>query len=109
VRLEAAHIINDTTLAASSEDDQKVVLNVDWNVRENWIVEGKIGYLDASFPQHSGGKRDDQYINAGIGVRYIMNHYMALKLAYDFQNRDSELATNTFDDNQVSLTLQLQE
>src|SRR5262249_14254034 len=52
VRLEAAHIVNDTTLNSSSEDDQKVLLNVDWYLREYLVLQGKIGYEDANFPHH---------------------------------------------------------
>ena len=113
VRLEAAHIVNDTTLNASSEDDQKVLLNVDWFMREYFVVEGKIGYLNANFP-HDPSPRRDKYIDAGVGFKYIMNDWMALRLGYDFEHRDSNSApilgaSQNFDDNQVSLALQFQE
>lgn len=118
VKLEAAHIVNDTTLNASSEDDQKVNLNVDWLVREWLVVQGRIGYLDANFPHHLNGiipqPRRDQYIDAGVGLKYIMNEWMALRVGYDFEHRDSNgivlgLQNQSFDDNQVSLGLLLQE
>jgi hypothetical protein len=120
VRLEAAHIVNDTTLNSSSEDDQKVLLNVDWYMRDYLVLQGKIGYLDANFPHHLDGSnlpspRRDTYIDAGAGIKYIMNEWMALKLAYDFEHRDSNsnlggpFGSQTFDDNQVSLSLLLQE
>jgi hypothetical protein len=117
VKLEAAHIVNDTTLNSSSEDDQKVNLNVDWLVREWLVVQGRIGYLDANFPHHLNGilpqPRRDQYIDAGVGLKYIMNEWMALRLGYDFEHRDSNGIVlglpQSFDDNQVSLGLLLQE
>lgn len=119
VKLEAAHIVNDTTLNASSEDDQKVNLNVDWLIREWLVVQGRIGYTDANFPHHLDGSnnpsaRRDTYINAGVGLKYIMNEWMALRLGYDFEHRDSNSVPilgklQSFDDNQVSLGLLLQE
>jgi hypothetical protein len=114
VKLEAAHIVNDTTLNSSSEDDQKVVLNVDWFLREYLVLQGKIGYLNANFAHHLPTPRRDTYVDAGAGIKYIMNEWMALRLGYDFEHRDSNavgLPTGDqgFDDNQVSLTLQLQE
>jgi hypothetical protein len=120
VKLEAAHIVNDTTLNSSSEDDQKIQVNVDWYLREYLALEGKIGYLDANFPHHlnatstAPSPRRDQYLDLGAGAKYIMNDWMALRLAYDYERRSSNSAPilgakQGFSDNQVSLTLLLQE
>lgn len=101
--LMASRTLNGTTVNnASAQDDQMVRLGVDYSVLPNVMVQAHVGYTDSVF---NGSPRDDKYTDTGIGVSYAMNHTVSAKLAYTFQNRDSTIPGQNFNDNVVAVGL----
>jgi hypothetical protein len=49
--------------------------------------------------------REDNFWRAGARASYALTRVLSLSLAYLYQRRDSNLAGNDFDENQVTLTL----
>lgn len=106
VRLTASRTLNGTTInTAATEDDRLVRLTADYSLRPNVLLEGSFAYNDANF---RGSPRDDKYSLFGIGLKYLMNRYMNAQLRYEHQRRDSSLAGQDFDDNAVTVGLNLQ-
>jgi len=107
VKLDASHIVNNTIIAnASSENDQNVRLTVDWSPLAYLVVEGYGGYINSDFAPNP---RRDNYLDAGISAKYILNRYMALKAGYLFERRDSNQGFARFTDNQFEIGLLFQE
>jgi hypothetical protein len=115
VKLDAAHVINDTTVflgpggtnnPAAAENDQQVELTVDLSALPYLIIEGKGGVLLSNF---NGSSRNDTYYNAGVSAKYLLNEYLALKAGYVFEHRDSNFGGATFSDNEFTLGVILQE
>lgn len=115
VKLDAAHVVNDTTVflspsltnrPAAAENDQQATLTVDFALRPYLLLEGRGQYVDADF---TGSGRTDRYYNAGVNAKYLLNRYMALKAGYAFERRDSNFPGATFDDNEFTVGILLQE
>lgn len=107
VKLDAQHIVNNTLLVgASSENDQSVRLTVDLQTLPNLVLEGYLGYLNSDFAPNT---RRDNYYDAGISAKYLLNRYMALKAGYLFEDRESNTHAFRFTDNQFEIALLLQE
>jgi hypothetical protein len=107
VHATAAHTVNDTILSgASASEDQSGGVSADYEFAENIIIQGNAGYRDS---QYSGGVRDDKYTDVGIGMKYLLNHYMSLNAGYTFENRKSSVVGANYDDNILTLGLTLQE
>jgi hypothetical protein len=103
IRLDAARTINDTTLAgASASDDKSVRIGVDHELLYNVILHAYAGYLESSF---DGIAREDEYASAGAGGDYLINRYARLNLSYDFQQRDSNVLGQDFDDHRFLVSL----
>jgi hypothetical protein len=113
VNLAASHVINNSVVtgavhSAIAEDDEDVKLKVDYAILAYLIAEGNLEYLNTRFAKELPS-RTDNYLDAGIGLKYILNRYMAVRLGYNFEDRSSNLAGNNFTDNQVELALYLQD
>ena len=113
VKLDAAHVVNDTTVfvpgPAAAENDQQVELTVGYFPLPYLDVELKGGYLNSDF---SGTTRTDNYFNAGASAKYILNEYAAIKVAYVYEHRDSSGNGGSdlnFADNEFTIGLVLQE
>ena len=103
--LTASRVLNGTTInGASAEDDQSVRLVADYQARPNIVVTGYVGYTDANF---NGTSRQDNYTSAGLKLNYLMNHNVSAQLGYDFQTRSSSIGGQNFNDNVVSIGLNL--
>lgn len=101
--LTASRTLNGTTVAnASAEDNQRVALAVDYSILRSVMIRGHVGYNDAVF---NGSPREDRYTDAGLEVNYDMNSFTSANLGYNFQNRESTIPGQNFDDNVVTLGL----
>jgi hypothetical protein len=107
VHATAAHTVNDTILAgASASNDQSAGLSADYEFAENIIFQADGIYRDSKY---SGGIRDDKYTDAGFGIKYLLNHNMALNAHYTFEKRASTATGGDYDDNIFNVGLTLQE
>lgn len=105
VHFSASRTLNGTTIAgASAEDDQVVRLGADYSLRRSVKILTHIQYTDSEF---NGSSRDDKYWDAGVGVEYAMNAHMSARLSYDYQTRNSTIGGQNFDDNTVTVGLNL--
>lgn len=103
VRLDAAHTINDTTLAgASASDDRSFRAGVDHELLYNVILHAYGGYLVSTF---DGISREDKYTSAGAGADYLISRYASLNISYDLQQRDSNVPGQDYDDHRFWISL----
>jgi hypothetical protein len=97
VRLNAARQLVDTTLpGASASDNRSFGVIFDYEFLRNVLVRANFDYLMSVFP---GSTREDSYMTAGIGFRYLMNNYLSAGAGYTYSNRDSNVVGQDFDDN----------
>jgi hypothetical protein len=105
VRLTGSRTINDVIIDnASATDDKSIKLGADYEFRRDIIVQAHVSYIDSSF---IGLSRRDEYPEAGVSVRYLMNRYMSWDLGYDYGERSSNSSGVDFKDNTVTLALNL--
>jgi len=113
INLNASHVINNSVVSgtvapAVAENDEDVKLKVDYAILKYLFLEGNFEYLNTEFAK-AIPSRTDNYIDAGIGLKYILNRYMAIRGAYNFETRNSNQPGNNFNDNQFELALYLQD
>jgi hypothetical protein len=105
VHLNGARSINDVTIDnASATDDKSVKLSADYEFRRDIILQAHASYISSSF---IGLNRKDEYPEAGVSVRYLMNRYMSWDLGYNYSERSSNSPGVNFDDDMVTLSLNL--
>ncbi len=68
------------------------------------MFQGYVGYDDQNF---NGSPRNDRYTSAGIGLNYYLNQYMSARAGYDYQTRNSTITGQGFNDNLLSIGLNL--
>lgn len=103
VRFEAASTIEETVSAgASGYTDNSVGLRVDHELMRNVILGGKVSFANQDY---EGVARDDDVVRAGLGVDYLLNRNLSLRLGYDYTDRDSSVAGLDYSRNEVGLTL----
>ncbi len=87
VTAEAARTVEETTLSgASGALASAIDLRVDHELRRNVILFGTAGYTTIEYQDIS---RDDDLVNAGLGVTYLANEFLKLDMSYSNAHRDS--------------------
>jgi len=107
VRLSASHQMNETIITnATDSNEQRFAFGVDWSIRRNIILHGDVAYLHDNF---TGSGREDDLALASIGATYLMNNYVSWNFRYTYQNRDSNVPLEDFEDSifRIGLVLQL--
>jgi len=66
------------------------------------ILGGKVSFANQDY---EGVARDDDVVRAGLGVDYLLNRNLSLRLGYDYTDRDSSVAGLDYSRNEVGLTL----
>lgn len=103
IRFEAASTIEETISAgASGYTDNSAGLRVDHELMRNVILGGYASYANLDY---KGISRDDDLIKAGLGIDYLLNRNLSLRLGYDYTDRDSNVNTFDYTRNEVGLTL----
>jgi len=98
--LTASRIIDDTTIAsASSVDVRQLSASLDYELLRQLILQPHVEYADEKF---DGIVRDDRVTAAGIEAHYLLNTNLAAYVGYTFQNRDTNAAGRTFNDNLIT-------
>ena len=94
-------------LVASAGDDRNVSLSADYEVLREFTLTGNVGYDDTSY---KGAGRDDKTFLAGIGGKWLINHYLWANFNYQYAIRSSTaaLGAGDYNDNLVSIGLNLQ-
>lgn len=106
--LSAARQIENTTLdGAAGGDDRSVSLSASYEVTRRFLLTGTVAYDDTDF-KGSTPFQDDRTTSVGIGAKYLVSHYVQLQLNYLFSTRSSTLSELGYDDNLISLGLNLQ-
>jgi len=105
VHLTGQRQVSDVTIfQAAAMVDATVKLSADYEFRRNILLQAFVSYQDSRF---TGLTRKDTYPGAGFNVRWLMNSYMSTDLGYAFTKRSSTLKTIEFNDNTVTLSLNL--
>jgi len=108
VNLTAARQIENTTLGgASGGDDRNVNLSANYEVTRRVFLSANVGYDDTKF-QGSIPYQDDKTPTAGLGVKFLISHYVQATLSYEYATRTSTEAGLKYNDNLASLSLNWQ-
>ncbi|HXH25510.1 MAG TPA: outer membrane beta-barrel protein, partial [Vicinamibacterales bacterium] len=87
VQLFVDRDIEETSIvAAEGFWSTSVRATVDHELLRNLILSGALGY---GWNDYQGADRDDDTIRATIGANYLMNRYLTVGVAYDFEWRES--------------------
>jgi hypothetical protein len=108
VQLTASRqIVNTTFSGASGGDDRNVNLQATWEVTRRMFLTGNFGYDDTAY---KGAGLEETTPVFGVGMKYIISHYMQAQLNYQHSTRNSSAGFSglDYDDNLVSLGLNLQ-
>lgn len=87
---------------ASSNFRSAIALRVDHELLRNLLIGGTVGYVRDDFSEID---RVDDTINAGANITYILNRNFAVEGAYLFTDRSSDLDTEEFTRNRITLSL----
>ncbi|NIJ41615.1 hypothetical protein FHS78_001905 [Parvibaculum indicum] len=105
VTLNANSSIEETTaVGAPAYKNQNVEVVVQHELTRNIILTGNAGYTNDDFESIT---RNDDIIDAGLGVRYLVNRNADVQIGYDFTDRNSDVAGYDYTRNQIGFTLRL--
>jgi hypothetical protein len=105
VHLTASRSLSDIILpGVSMSDDQTVGLSVDWQLRNDIVVQGAASYTDSRL---IGVPRTDRYPSAGLTLRYLINQTASVQGSYLYSGRQSDIASVTFNDQTFSVGINL--
>jgi hypothetical protein len=90
---------------ASAGDDRNVSLSADYEVLRQFTLTANVGYDDTNY---KGAGRDDKTFLAGVGGKWLINHYLWANFNYQYANRASSVVAGRYNDNLVSVGLNLQ-
>jgi hypothetical protein len=95
--------IEETTLAgASGYFATRTELRVDHELLRNLLLNARVGYEQDDF---EGIGREDDYVSAGLGAKYLISRNFALSGGYGYRQRDSSATNSDFSENVVFLRL----
>lgn len=111
VKLTASRqIVNTTFSGASGGDDKNVNLSASWEVSRQMFLDASVGYDDTDYPGAGalGADLDESTPTFGVGVKYIISHYAQAQLNYTYSTRNASFSGLNYNDNLISLGLNLQ-
>lgn len=98
--------VSETTLAAASGNlTTEYKISVDHELLRNLILSAR-GSMATD--EYEGISREDDFLRAGIGAKYILNRNFSLNLDYDYTQRDSSAAGSDHEINKILLRLRAQ-
>lgn len=105
VRLEGRRTFEASTLAnVGGVYTSVVAISVEHELLRNLVLNGRFQLADEDF---EGTTRSDTTYQFTGGAEYLMNRYVMLGLRYDWHKRDSDIETDSFSSNRVSVYLTL--
>jgi len=106
VHLSGSRQLQNTIQPGSSAgDDRNVTLSADYALLREFSLTGNVGYDDTNY---KGAGREDKTFLAGVGGKWLINHYLWANLSYEYSDRSSTVAAGKYNDNLVSLGLNFQ-
>lgn len=78
---------------ASSTEVSSVVVGASTSLTAAWSVNANLGFFQYDYL--AGGRTDD-YIVAGVGVKYTHNEFLNIEAGYTFNDNSSDIATAEF-------------
>ncbi|MBX3489222.1 outer membrane beta-barrel protein [Parvibaculum sp.] len=94
-----------TSVGVGGRLSQYARVGIDHELMRNVQLGGALRFQNDDF---EGSPQNEDYFDAGIGVRYLMNRNVSLRLGYDYGARDSNVAGRDYTENRVGLSLTLQ-
>jgi hypothetical protein len=105
VHLQGSRILTQVILAgASVSDDKSVGISADYEILRNVIAQAHANYVDSSY---TGIARHDESPDLGLGVKYLINRYASVGVAYAYTERLTNVSGIKYKDNYVSIGLNL--
>lgn len=98
VRVGRTAQVVQSTVAPLSVDDRSA-LELSWDPLENLIFQATAGYIQSEFETQPGRNREDDVVEAGLNVRYLMNRNLYFEARYDYERQKSSQAGNNYKDN----------
>ena len=90
---------------SSAGDDRNVTLGADYALLREFSLTGNVGYDDTNY---KGAGREDKTFLAGVGGKWLINHYLWANLNYEYSDRSSTVVAGKYNDNLISLGLNFQ-
>ncbi len=106
LRFEARTLVSETTLqGAAGSIDTRVRFIADHEVLRNVLLNLSLGY---SHIDYRGISRADDYYNASIGARYLVNSNLSVDASYNFTDRQSDFGGVSYNRDVFLVRLRLQ-
>lgn len=105
-----AHLSGKRTLdnvvlsGVSVADNKSVTGSVDYELRPNFILQGRVSYTNT---RYVGSSRTDDYPSVGVSAMFLVNRYASLNVSYNYSDRSTDNALLSYKDNTVSIGLAL--
>ncbi len=90
---------------ASAGDDRNVTLSAEYELLREVFLTGNTGFDDTNY---KGSNREDKTVFAGVGGKWLINHYLWADVKYQYSIRSSSVPLSGYDDNLVSIGLNVQ-
>ncbi|MEX2248140.1 MAG: outer membrane beta-barrel protein [Parvibaculum sp.] len=94
-----------TSVGVGGRLSQYARVGVDHELMRNVQLSGALRFQNDDY---EGTTQNEDYLDAGVGVRYLMNRNVSLRLGYDYGTRESNVAGRDYTENRVGLSLTLQ-
>lgn len=109
VHLSALRQIENIVLpGASAGDDKSVTLSAEYEIARRIFATGSVGYDDVLYKMLPPPSLTDQTFSAGLGAKWLVSHYLTASVSYNYSIRGSTRPGGSYNDNMVSLAVNLQ-
>ncbi len=107
VNLSVDESIEEITDPASSSYLSKVyALGIDHELKRNVLLDANLSYADDDYQTIPGAaKRNDETVELGFGVKYLINRNYHLAASYGYEDKESTAARNEYTANKVTLSI----
>lgn len=71
--------------------------SIDHELRRNILLSGSLAYTNNDYQQNTPGQKENESIfGAGLGVKYMFTRNFYARAAYDYERRDSDIASQEY-------------
>jgi hypothetical protein len=106
VRLNAARVLNDTTVPGTSViSDKSFGIGIDHELRRNLIVQADVSHVDSDYV---GSLREDSYFEGRVGATYLIDSNLSANAGYERRDRNSNVSGGDFSEDRLNVGLRLQ-
>jgi hypothetical protein len=107
LNLQRQSDVSTQVFGASSNQRTSVELQLQHELTRNIVLQANASYANEDYVG-SIPKRKDDITNGGIRADYYLDRHFAFYAAYQYYHRESTLANNTYDDNQITVGIHVQ-